>query len=125
GPGGGRPGGGGRTPRARGPLRPAAAGAWLTLLLAVVLGGGTGLWVHHAGASTSRPMAGSPLKRPPLTRPVPTASPAPRVPTPVRAELRSAPRAVLQRLADARARAYRAADRTLLEGADVAGSPSR
>jgi hypothetical protein len=31
---------------------------------------------------------------------------------------------VLQRLADARARAYRAADATLLDGADVAGSPS-
>ena len=32
---------------------------------------------------------------------------------------------MLQRLADARARAYRAADVTLLDGADVAGSPSR
>ena len=108
-----------------GPLRPVAAGAWLTVLLAVVLGGGTGLWVHHAGAATPRATAGSPLPRPPLTAPVPTATPAPRVPTPVRAELRSSPRAVLQRLADARARAYRAADVTLLDGADVAGSPSR
>ena len=119
-----RPRGGG-PPRTRGPLRPVAAGAWLTVLLAVVLGGGTGLWVHHAGASTRRATAGSPLPRPPLTAPVPTASPASRVPTPVRAELRSSPRAVLQRLADARARAYRAGDVTLLDGADVAGSPSR
>ena len=120
-----RRGGGVGPPRTRGPLRPVATGVWLTVLLAVVLGGGTGIWVHHAGAATPRATAGSPPPRPPLTAPVPTASPAPRVPTAVRAELRSSPRAVLQRLADARARAYRAADVTLLDGADVAGSPSR
>jgi len=124
-----RPGGrrarGEGPPRTRGPLRPAAAGAWLTVLLAVVLGGGTGIWVHHFGASTPQATTRSPLPRPPLTVPVPTASPARRVPTAVRAELRSSPRAVLQRLADARARAYRAADVRLLDGADVAGSPSR
>ena len=45
--------------------------------------------------------------------------------THVRAELRSAPRAVLQRLADARARAYELGDVRLLEAVDVPGSPAR
>src|SRR6185312_4352864 len=91
----------------------------------VLLGGGTGLWVHHAGASTPPAAARSPLPGPTLATPVPDASSTRRAPTAVRAELRSSPRAVLQRLADARARAYRAADVALLEGADLAGSPSR
>jgi hypothetical protein len=43
----------------------------------------------------------------------------------VRAELRSSPRAVLQRLADARARSYQSGDVGLLDAVDVAGSPSR
>ena len=120
-----RPRGGGGPPRTRGPLRPAAAGAWLTVLLAVVLGGGTGIWVHHAGASTPRATAASPVTRPPVTVPGPTASTAPRVPTAVRAELRSSPRAVLQRLAEARARAYRAGTPHSWTVPTSAGSPSR
>ena len=50
---------------------------------------------------------------------------APAGATHVRAELRSAPQAVLQRLADARARAYELGDVRLLGAVDVPGSPAQ
>jgi hypothetical protein len=63
----------------------------------------------------------TPTRTPGRTRDVDPAAAAPAV----RAELRSSPRAVLQRLADARARAYRSGDPSMLRAVDVAGSPSR
>ena len=159
-------------------LRSAGAGVLLVVLLAVVLGGGTGIWVHGhgglppgplvadrlgaatpSGSSTSTASPGQPATgagvgagvsgvgagvsgggggvsggagvssgdtapRRPTTVQRPAAG-APAGPTHVRAELRSAPRAVLQRLADARARAYERGDLRLLAAVDVAGSPAR
>ena len=156
-------GGAGRRVLARGPasrsrrrrtasrkgLRSAGAGVLLVVLLAVVLGGVTGVWVHGhggpapdplvvdrlgaptpGGASTSAAAPGHPARaaatapRAPADGGAPSGS-APAGATHVRAELRSAPRAVLQRLADARARAYELGDVRLLEAVDVAGSPAR
>jgi eukaryotic-like serine/threonine-protein kinase len=119
-------------------VRPAGAGVLLVVLLAVVLGGGTGVWVHGHGGSPADPLLADRLGTPtPRGVPTSTASPghpasgagaragATAGPATVRAELRSAPRAVLQRLADARARAYERGDVRLLEAVDVAGSPAR
>jgi len=136
-------------------------------LLAVVLGGSTGVWVHGHGGSGPDPLVadqvgapvppGAPVRpgapasgaspgHPPLAGApaVPSGAGAPADGSPsaerpsavapavapaggthVRAELRSAPRAVLQRLANARARAYELRDVRLLEAVDVAGSPAR
>jgi hypothetical protein len=115
-------------------VRSAGAGALLVVLLALVLGGGTGVWVHGHGGSPPAPLvADRPGTSTRASAPTSTPSPghlagtsvgAPAVGTHVRAELRSAPRAVLQRLADARARAYERGDVRLLAAVDVAGSPA-
>jgi eukaryotic-like serine/threonine-protein kinase len=155
-----------RTSSGQGP-RSVGAGVLLVVLLAVVLGGGAGVWVHGHGGSGPDPLVadqlGAPVPGGALAsgaspgRPahaeataVPsgarvTAGPggagvtgadgspmaerpsavAPAGETHVRAELRSAPQAVLQRLADARARAFELRNVRLLEAVDVAGSPAR
>ena len=123
----------------------------LLALLAVVLGGATGVWVHGHGDAAPGPLVAdrphAPTPRGASTSAGPPGRPARAGATAtaprghatvnsrsagavaeaphVRAELRSAPRAVLQRLADARARAYELGDVRLLDAVDVAGSPAR
>ena len=138
-----------RRAASRNGLRSAGAGVLLVLLLAVVLGGGAGVWVHGSEARGRTPSwwttgahrhrtaapasgaapspaadAGAAAARGPATVAQPSAG-APAGATHVRAELRSAPRAVLQRLADARARAYELGDVRLLGAVDVPGSPAQ
>jgi hypothetical protein len=127
-------------------LRPAGAGLLLVVGLAVVLGGDAAGWIRGAGASApGAPTANRVRAAEPVGTPgggtsagatggrASGADPAPVAPhgdgsagaARVRAELRSSPRAVLQRLADARARSYQSGDVGLLDAVDVAGSPSR
>ena len=121
----------------------------LVVLLAVLIGGGTGVWVHRSGGRVAHPVAVDDVSAPAPSGASPSGAPsghptragglAPRGPatvegspagassggTHVRAELRSAPGAVLQRLAEARARAYQRGDVRLLDDVDVPGSPAR
>ena len=88
-------------------------------------GAPTPLGAPTSGAAPSLAAgAGAAAARGPATVAQPSAG-APAGATHVRAELRSAPQAVLQRLADARARAYELGNVRLLGAVDVPGSPAQ